>query len=143
MSWDPEDVVSDDFLLNYMLEFARQYGFNHVTSSPYNPQCKGEAERAVKAVRLQEVYWRSQKIIIWHSLHTEAPLCSVDSAQLNSYEQKPLHHSLYGIRTESSKNIVYLSDLEKDCHIKERQRQSYDQHDRAKEMSLLEPGDTV
>ena len=50
----PEVVVSDNgpqFSAELYAEFARQYGFEHITSSPYHPQCNGEAERAVKTMK--------------------------------------------------------------------------------------------
>ena len=53
----PETVVSDNGL-QYASEeykkFAEAYQFKHVTSSPYFPQSNGEAERAVRTVRLAE-----------------------------------------------------------------------------------------
>ena len=47
-------VVSDNgpqFRAETYKRFAEEYGFKHVTSSPYYPQGNGEAERAVGTVK--------------------------------------------------------------------------------------------
>ena len=47
----PEIIVSDkgpEFSGREFAEFAKQYGFKHVTLSPRYPQCNGFAERAVQ-----------------------------------------------------------------------------------------------
>ena len=50
----PEIVVSDNgpqYSCEAFAEFAREYQFQHVTSSPGYPQSNGEAERAVKTIK--------------------------------------------------------------------------------------------
>ena len=50
----PDVVISDNGpqFANYeFTEFATEYGFTHVTSSPKHPQTNGEAERAVKTFK--------------------------------------------------------------------------------------------
>ena len=50
----PETVISDNgpqFTSEAYETFAKQYEFEHKTSSPYYPQSNGEAERAVKTIK--------------------------------------------------------------------------------------------
>lgn len=50
----PETVLSDNgsqYTGAPFKNFATEYGFNHITSSPRYPQANGEAERAVASVK--------------------------------------------------------------------------------------------
>ena len=50
----PEDVVSDNdpqFSSSEFQEFAKEYGFKHVNSSPHYPKANGEAERGFQTVK--------------------------------------------------------------------------------------------
>jgi transposase InsO family protein len=50
----PEIVVSDNgpqYSADLYATLAKNYGFEHVTSSPHYPQGNGEAERAIKTIK--------------------------------------------------------------------------------------------
>ena len=50
----PEVVVSDNgpqYSVEVYARFAREYQFEHITSSPHYPQSNGEAEHAVQTVK--------------------------------------------------------------------------------------------
>ena len=50
----PAVLMSDkgpQYSLQKMKDFANQYNFKHVTSSPHYPQCNGMAERMVKTAK--------------------------------------------------------------------------------------------
>ena len=60
----PEIIVSDNgpqYASAQFDQFTQEYGIHHITSSPRYPQANGEAERAVKAVK---IYLRNRKIRI-------------------------------------------------------------------------------
>ena len=140
----PEVVMSDNgpqFSSEKYAEFAQQYGFEHITSSPYYPQSNGEAERAVKTIK--SLLKKSGDHYLALLAYRSTPLeCGYSPAQL--LMSRHLRTTLPMVREERIPKVVDLAKLaEKDHRIKERQRQNYDQRHKTKELTPLEPGDTV
>ena len=82
----PETVVSDNGPQYSSLEFAeftKEYGFNHVTSSPYFPQSNGQAERTVQTVKknlLKDSTDHHMALLTYRS--TPFPWCNLSPAEL-------------------------------------------------------------
>ena len=50
----PEKIVSDygpQYISQELKDFAKTYGFKHITSSPHYPQGNGQAESKVRTVK--------------------------------------------------------------------------------------------
>ena len=140
----PEVVVSDNgpqYSAELYAKFARDYGFQHVKSSPHYPQGNGEAERAVKTIK--GLLKKSDDPYLAILAYRSTPLeCGFSPAQL--LMSRSLRTTLPVIREQRMPRVVDLTRLqEKDNHIKKRQKYNYDQSHRTKELPMLEPGDTV
>ena len=118
----PEVIVSDSgpqFSAELYAEFARQCGFEHITSSAYHPQCNGEAERAVKTIK--SLLKKSGDHYLALLAYQSTPLeCGFSLAQL--LMSRNLRTTLPMVREQRTPRVVNFSELEKDHHIKERQR---------------------
>ena len=140
----PETVISDNgpqFSSEAYAQFAREYGFEHVTSSPNHPQGNGEAERGVQTVKnllkkegdpyLALLAYRSTPLEIGYSpcellmsrkLRTDVPM--------TEEQRKP-------------KTPEFSAVVTKDKQLKQRQKENHDAHHGARELPVLSPGDSV
>ena len=140
----PEVIVSDNgpqFSAELYAPFAREYGFDHVTSSPHYPQGNGEAERAVKTVK--SMLRKSGDLYLTLFMYRTTPLENGYSpAQL--LMSRNLHTTLPVTREQRRPEVVRLSELEeKEEHTKDRQKRNFDRHHRARDLPQVHPGDVV
>ena len=140
----PEIVVSDNgpqYSADLYATFAREYDFEHVTSSPHYPQGNGEAERAVKTVK--GMLRKSGDPYLALLTYRSTPLENGYSpAQL--LNSRNLRTTLPVTREQRKPKVVEQLELEeKEEYIKERQKKNFDKRHRARELPQLEPGDTV
>lgn len=86
----PQCVVSDNgpkYDCAEFCEFAKQYGFQHITSSPFYPQANGQAEKGVQIVKtlLKKVSDSKSDPYMALLSYRAAPLeCGASPAELNS-----------------------------------------------------------
>ena len=140
----PQIVVSDNrpqYSSSKFTQFARDYKFNHITSSPHVPQAIGESERAVQTVKgllkqsndpcLALLAYRSTplklgyspaELLIGRALRTTIPIPLV--------QLKP--------KLPNSKEL-----RKKDKAMKIKQKENYDNRHKTPEQCILEPGDEV
>jgi hypothetical protein len=140
----PETLVSDNgpqYASREFSEFAKDYEFRHITSSPYYPQANGEAERAVGTIKgllkkdgdpykallayrstpLQTGYSPSQ-LLMGRILRTSVPT--------TCEQRRPRIPDLRAVRRCDKKS-------------KTRQKTDFDSRHGARELPPLQPGDLV
>ena len=140
----PETVMSDNgpqYSCALFRDFATEYGFTHVTSSPRYPQANGEAERAVATVK---GLWKGG------GDKTKALMTYRATPLGNGYSPAQL---LMGRQLRTSipqlpasllprwPNIREFRESEK--RAKENQQRNYNQHHRARPLPPLQPGQDI
>ncbi|XP_046348751.2 uncharacterized protein K02A2.6-like [Haliotis rufescens] len=140
----PEVVISDNgpqYSSQDFCEFAHQYNFTHITSSPLYPRSNGEAERAVQSCKnmlrkaddpyLAMLEYRStpvsgglspSELLMGRKLRTSLP-CHPTQLQSKHVDVKRFK------QTESVKKLIM--------------KDQYDHHHNVRPMSELKPGDCV
>ena len=81
----PEKVVSDNgpqYSSQEFSDFAREYGFQHVTSSPHFPQSNGHSERAVQTVKKLLKGSEDPYMALLSYRSTPLPWCGYSPAEL-------------------------------------------------------------
>ncbi|XP_021341716.1 uncharacterized protein K02A2.6-like [Mizuhopecten yessoensis] len=137
-------LVSDNepqYSSDVFKQFVRDFGFEHVTSSPKFPQSNGEAERAVQTV----------KKLLRKNADPYVALMSYRATPLqNGYSPVEL---CMGRRIKTNLLIgpnqlvpswPYLEDVQsKESVQSEKQKINYDKRHRVKDETVLKPGDRV
>ena len=140
----PETFVSDNgpqYTSGMFEDFAKEYEFQHVTSSPYFPQANGEAERAVETVKslLRKCEDPYKALLMYHS--TPLQVGYSPSELLMGRVLRTFVPTTRAQRTPRTPD----SDLvrSRDRVSKARQKRNFDSHHGARELSPLSPGDHV
>ena len=141
----PEKVITDNgpqFIAQAYEDFAKQWGFHHVTSSPYHSQSNGKAESAVNIAKsLLKKVTKDNKdvnlaILSWRNTPTEggqySPVQKLHSRRTRT--QLPTSNKL--LKPKVARGVV-------DEINRRRQRAKHHYDKTAKEMSTLADGQMV
>ncbi len=140
----PELVISDNgpqFASEEYASFAKEYGFEHVTSSPLFPQANGEAERAVRTVK--NLLKKSPDPYFALLVYRSTPL-EVGYSPSKLLMGRNLRTNIPTIREQRvPKTPDFSVVVARDEREKRRQKENFDAHHGARELPTLSPGDTV
>ena len=137
-------VISDNggqFSSDAFAQFAEEWNFNHMTSSPHYPQGNGGAEKAVQIakniLRQNEVF---KGILAYNA--TPIPVLGASPAEL-AFGRKlrttlPVHPQKYAPKIVSRDVVQQRYKVFKDC-----KKRHFDNHYGAQPLRLLRPGDPV
>ena len=140
----PEEVITDNgpqFIAELFSEFARNYQFSHITSSPYHPMSNGEAKRAVGTVK--SLLRKKGDPYLALLAYRVTPL-------QNGYS---LCHLLMGrtlrstLPTTRKARIPFTPDnkalVAREKQLREKRKDNFDHRHRVQELPVLTPGDMV
>lgn len=140
----PATVVSDNgpqFSCDAFAEFARNYGFQHTTSSPRHPQANGEAERTVQTMK--SLLEKAEDPYLALLAYRDTPGSTGRSpAELlmgrRLRTRIPVYPALL-IPGQVNNNVA----TRRDRQVKERQRAHFDRRHAARRLPKLSTGSTV
>ena len=140
----PEEVITDNgpqFVAQWFADFAQEYHFRHITSSPYYPRSNGEVERAVETIK---------SLLRKESDPYQALLAYRVTPLSNGYSPcqllmgRMLRSTLPSTReTRKSSTPNRDSVIDKEERQRKKQKENYNHRYRARELPVLFPGDTV
>ena len=138
----PLTVMTDNaqqFKAKCFQEFAQEYGFTHVTSSPTYPQSNGEAERAVRTMK--DMWKKSSDPFLALLAYRSTPLeCGSSPAELLMGRQLRSRVPTSNILRPHREPSEFRAANKK---LKERQRRNYNRRHRARSLPPLTPGTKV
>ena len=141
----PEVLMSDNgpqFACSEMEDFAAQYKFTHITSSPLYPQSNGLAERSVKTVKglLRDAEDPYLALLAYRA--TPLPWCHLSPAEL--LMGRKIRTVVPQTKEQFKPNWPYLEDFEKTEKLyKQKQKENFDKKKKARPLPPLDYGTSV
>ena len=140
----PEIVMSDNglqFSVATFSKFVDEWGFTHSTSSPYYPQSKGEAERAIKTAK--SLFLKSEYPYLALLFYRTTPLQNGHTPAELLMGRK-LRSTLPLSPEKLKPMLLDVEQLRKNEQTYKRQQtQDYNKRHRSTCLSDLSPGETV
>ncbi len=140
----PEIVISDNgpqYVSDAYSQLSQEYQFKHITSSPYYPQCNGEAERAVGTIK--RLISKSKDPYLALLAYQSTPL-EMGYSPAELLMNRILRSTVPTTRTQRPPRVPNQQFVRaQDRKIKDRQKRNFDSHHGVRELPSLEPGDLV
>ena len=141
----PETFVSDNgpqYSSQEMKDFARDYNFVHVTSSPYYPQSNGLAERMVQTLKNLIGKSSDPYLALLAYRSTPLPWCGLSPAQL--LMGRSLRTDIPQLPATLTPEWSYLPDFrKKDKGEKQKQKTNFDRRHRVRDLPELSADEPV
>ena len=135
----PETVISDNgpqYSSEEFQQFAIEYNFSHVTSSPHIPQCNGQAKRGVKTVKKLLKNAKDPFLSLLSYRATPLPWCKLSPAEL--LMGRVIRNSVPQIAETLLPKWPYLEKFRKDnSSFKQRQKADFDKRHRVKHLAEI------
>ena len=140
----PENLMSDNgpqFSSQEFSNFSKDYGFDHVTSSPNYPQTNGEAERAVPTIKtlLSKNDDSLLALLTYHSTPLQNGYSPAEL--LMGRKLRTTLSTISQTLQPKSPNKRILQSTEDD--MRNKQKANYNYQHRARNLEPLLPGETV
>ena len=140
----PEQIISDNgpqYTSEAFKQFAKSYGFDHITSSPYFPQSNGEAERAVQTIKNLMKKGDDMYLAILAYRTTPTEIGYSPAELLMNRKLRTTVPMLPELRKPTVIDPFLVA--EKDANLKVRQKHNFDKRHGTRELSQLQAGDNV
>ena len=140
----PERVISDNgpqYTSKAFEQFAKSYGFDHITSSPYFPQSNGEAEQAVQTIKnlMKKEDDMYLAILAYRTTPTE-----IGCGPAELFMNRKLFTTVPMLPELRKPTVIDPSLVaHKDANLKARQERNFDERHGTRELSQLHAGDNV
>ena len=123
-------------------QFAKEYGFQHKTSSPYFPQSNGEAERAVRTIK--ELLNKSDDPNLALLAYRTTPIQGGQFSPAELLMSRKLRTTVPTTRAARTPRVPKQSLVRsREQEQKDNQKQAFDHHHGVRKLTDLSPGDTV
>lgn len=140
----PDEIVSDNgrqFVSSEFQEFAKEFDFLHITSSPHHAQGNGHAERAVQIAK--RILQQKDPLLALMS-YRATPCISTGVSPAELLMGRKIKTTLPMLETNLQPRWPNLKDVKrKDSMEKQKQAFYFNRHHGAKPLPLLRTGDAV
>lgn len=141
----PETLISDNgpqYISTEFKQFAKAYGFEHLTSSPHYPQSNGLAERKVKTVKKLLKRSADPCLSLLSYRATPLPWCGLSPSELS--QGRRIRSDIPQTKEMLIPGWPFMEDFRRrDKDFKRKQKENFDRRHKVKPLPELSEGTNV